>query len=193
VLCDANQQNLQPSVARGFRVRGAVRGRARRLERTLTTVASPDVTLSGSTNVTLIDGAILSGGFNPTGTVTFLLTGPGGSTVDTETVTVNGNGTYTTPIGFTLPTIGTVVGTYSWAVTYSGDPNNNPAADQGTFAEQTVVFPASPRLGTGASSGGLGSTLTDSALLLGGYFPKGTITFLLTGPAARPLTPRQSL
>ena len=31
-------------------------------------------------------------------------------TVDTETVTVSGNGTYTTPTGFTLPTTGTVDG-----------------------------------------------------------------------------------
>jgi hypothetical protein len=44
--------------------------------------------------------------------------------VDTETVTVNGNGTYTTPTGFTLPS-SSMAGTYQWVDTYSGDTNNN--------------------------------------------------------------------
>ncbi len=48
--------------------------------------------------------------------------------MDTETVTVTGNGTYTTPTGFTLPTSGTVTGTYQWDATYSGDTNNAPSA-----------------------------------------------------------------
>ena len=48
--------------------------------------------------------------------------------VDTETVNANGDGTYTTPIGYTVPTTGTVTGTYQWVVSYSGDGNNNPVA-----------------------------------------------------------------
>ena len=68
---------------------------------TLTTATSPNVTLSAS-RVTLSDTATLSGGSNPTGTITFTLTGPGGSIFDTETVVANGNGTYATPTGFTL-------------------------------------------------------------------------------------------
>ena len=143
----------------------------------LTTAASPDVTLSGSV-VTLRDSATLSDGSNPTGTITFTLIAPGGLTVDTETVAVNGDGTYTTPTGFTLPTAGTVAGTYSWNATYSGDPNNNPA---NASPEPTVVSRASPGLSTTASPGGVaGTTLTDIAHLSGGYFPSGTITFMLT-------------
>ena len=49
--------------------------------------------------------------------------------VDTETVTVSGNGTYTTPTGYTLPTTGTVTGTYQWVATYSGDANNNAVSE----------------------------------------------------------------
>ena len=45
--------------------------------------------------------------------------------VDTETATVSGNGTYTTPTGYTLPTTGTVTGTYQWDASYSGDTNNS--------------------------------------------------------------------
>ena len=53
-------------------------------------------------------------------TITFVLTNPDGTARDTETVTVNGNGDYTTPNGFTP----NVTGTWHWAVTYSGDGNN---------------------------------------------------------------------
>ena len=50
--------------------------------------------------VTLTDTADLEGGFNPTGTITFTLIGPDGTTVlDTEMVLVNGNGLYSTPHG----------------------------------------------------------------------------------------------
>ena len=133
----------------------------------LTTAASPDVTLSRSV-VTLRDSATLSDGSNPTGTITFTLIAPGGLTVDTETVAVNGDGTYTTPTGFTLPTAGTVAGTYSWNATYSGDPNNNPA---NASPEPTVVSRASPGLSTTASPGGVaGTTLTDIAHLSGDIF-----------------------
>jgi uncharacterized repeat protein (TIGR01451 family) len=147
---------------------------------TLTTATSPNVTLSAS-RVTLSDTATLSGGSNPTGTITFTLTGPGGSIFDTETVVANGNGTYATPTGFTLPTAGTVTGTYSWNATYSGDPNNNGVS---ASPEPTVVSPASPGLSTTASPGGVaGTTLTDIAHLSGGYFPTGTIIFMLTAPS----------
>ena len=96
---------------------------------------------------------------------------------------MNGNGTYPTPAGFALPTTGTVIGTYTWTAIYGGDANNSSATDQGGSAEQVMVNPASPALDTTASSGGLvGSTLTDSAIVSGGYFPTGTITFTLTDP-----------
>ena len=38
--------------------------------------------------------------------------------------TVNGNGSYSTPTGYTLPTAGAVAGTYQWDATYNGDANN---------------------------------------------------------------------
>jgi len=59
--------------------------------------------------------------------------------VDTETVTVNGNGTYTTPTGFTVPLTGP--GVYQWNAIYSGDSNNNAASDIGDPKEQVVVSP----------------------------------------------------
>ena len=105
------------------------------------TTPNPSKVTLGSTPVTLNDTADLQGGNNPSGTITFTLY-QGSTLVDTETKTVNGNGTYTTPTGYTLPTSGTVIGTYQWNATYSGDTNNSSASDNGNTNEQVVVGPA---------------------------------------------------
>jgi hypothetical protein len=154
---------------------------------TLTTV--PNVTtvmLDATTPPVLTDTATLSGGFNPTGTIVFTLSGPGGF-LYTQTDTVKGNGTYTA--NTTLPNTGTVAGTYTWTVSYEGDANNAAANDQGGSAEQTVVGLASLTLVTTANpdvplpTGPPGTvTLSDSALLDGGLSPTGSIVFTLSGP-----------
>jgi hypothetical protein len=91
----------------------------------------------------LSDSAKLSGGYVPTGSITFtLLQGvtPGtctGSTttVFTKTVTVTGNGTYTTPSAYTA----TALGSYAWVVTYTGDGNNTPPS-AGSCEPVTVQY-----------------------------------------------------
>src|SRR5205814_812552 len=82
-----------------------------------------------TTPATLNDAATLSGGFGPTGTITFNLYDPDqagctGTPRFTQTVTVNGNGTYSTTGGFPADKSGT----WNWTATYSGDNNNAPAA-----------------------------------------------------------------
>ena len=65
--------------------------------------------------------------------------------VDTETVTVSGNGSYSTPNGY-LPT---AAGTYQWAASYGGDANNNPRpATNGS--EPETVSSATPTISTTA-------------------------------------------
>ena len=54
-----------------------------------------------------------------------------------ETVSVTGNGTYTTPTGFTLPTTGTVAGTYQWDASYGGESSST------TTRSATIARPAS--------------------------------------------------
>ena len=108
----------------------------------------------------------------------------GSTKVDTETVAVNGNGTYTTAAGYTLPTTGTATGTYQWDATYSGDTNNNAVSDNNSANEQVAVSAASPTLTTTPSStsvtlGRRTVTLNDTAVLAGGYDETGTITFTL--------------
>ena len=156
---------------------------------TLDTIPDPTAVTLGASAVTLMDTATLEGGFHPTGTITFTLFHDGGPTpVDTETVTVSGNGTYTTPSGFTLPTTGTVTGTYQWDATYSGDGNNNTASDTGAATEQVTVSAASPTITTTPSPtmAPVGATLQDSADLTGGYHPTGAITFRLYAPGVDP-------
>ena len=153
---------------------------------TLVTTPSQTAFPLGTSSPTLTDLATLAGGVNPTGTITFTLHAPGGtSVVDTETVAVNGNGNYTTPTGYTPPKSGTVTGTYQWTAAYSGDGNNNATSDQGGTAEQTTVSPAGPSITTTAGGTvplGSGAKLTDSATLSGGYSPTGAITFRLFAP-----------
>ncbi len=98
-----------------------------------------------------------------------------------ETVTVTGNGTYTTPTGYTLPTSGTAIGTYQWVASYSGDPNNNAVTSpmgtapvSVTAASPTIVTLAIPATGVA-----VGQELRDSETISGGYYPSGTITFTL--------------
>src|SRR5256714_800536 len=139
--------------------------------------------------VTLKDTAALEGGSTPTGTITFTLVGPDGTTVvDTEMVLVNGNGLYSTPTGFTpgvTPSGPDLTGTYQWNATYSGDDNNNAASDIDDPTEQVTVNPDSPTLSTtpDQTSDTLGPpvTLKDTADLEGGFNPKGSITFPLVG------------
>jgi hypothetical protein len=153
----------------------------------IVTTASSAVTL-GTTAPTLTDSAVVSGGYYETGDLVFTLTGPTG-VIYTNDVAVHGNKTYystdagTTTGSATLPTTGTVAGTYTWSVSYNGDSNNKAAVDQGGTAEQTVVSPASPTISTvpNVTNVPLGTvvTLQDTATLTGGYHEQGSITFTL--------------
>ena len=150
----------------------------------IVTTPSPSSVTLGTSSVTLNDSAVLSGGSSPTGSITFTLVYQG-STVDTETVSVSGNGTYSTPTGYTLPTSGTVTGTYQWNASYSGDGNNNAASETNDPLERVTVGPASPSVVTHASDPATlpGSvTFSDSAVVSDGYNPTGTLTFTLSGP-----------
>jgi hypothetical protein len=139
---------------------------------------------SGTVPVLLKDTATLSGGVNPTGTITFKLYGPNDATcanaaIDSETASVSGNGSYSTATGLTV----SLAGTYQWVASYSGDANNNPTSTK-CGDEPVVVSPASPGIltATNPSSGTVPVLLKDTATLSGGVNPTGTITFKLYGP-----------
>jgi hypothetical protein len=84
------------------------------------------------------DTATLSGGDNPTGSITWHLYSDSACTslVDTVTVAVHGDGTYTASPGFTT----TDAGVYYWVAKYSGDANNTAVSTNcGDPNEETSV------------------------------------------------------
>jgi hypothetical protein len=105
---------------------------------------------AGSTTVT--DTATLAGGHDPTGSIQFHLYGPSttaactGTPVDTQSVTVSGDGSYTTPAGATPSR----VGSYWWTASYGGDAANNPAVTS-CGAESVAITKASPSITTSPS------------------------------------------
>ncbi len=144
------------------------------------TTASAGVIAGGS----VTDSALMSGGANPTGTLTFRLYGPADTTctsaaIFTKAVTVAGNGTYVSTAFVT-----TVAGTHRWIATYGGDASNVAVAGACSNAgESVVVTAASPTLTTVASASvKVGTAISDSATLALGTKPTGTITYTLYGP-----------
>ena len=133
----------------------------------------------GASAVTLNDTATLSGGDAESGTITFTLYYNGGTEpVDTETVSVGGDGSYTTPTGYTLPSSGTVTGTYQWDASYSGDALNNPVSDIDDSSELVTVSQANPSIATTPTAASV-TLLKDTAVLSGGYDETCTLTFTL--------------
>jgi hypothetical protein len=116
------------------------------------TPQTPKPSSSPSTTQSLSDSATLSGGYKPTGTIVFYLMAPGstastplGQVVFTDTVTVTGNGTYTTAGGTTTGSaVPTMAGTYQWVVIYnSGDANNGGITGPFGSEPEVVNYPLS--------------------------------------------------
>lgn len=147
---------------------------------TISTTASGAVPIGGK----ISDSAVLAGGNAPTGTITFKVFGPNnatcsGSGASTSTVSVAGNGTYTS-----APVTVTKAGTYRYTASYGGDANNN-AVSEGCNGdnESVTVTSVKPTLTTHASADvTLGKSISDTAVLAGGNAPTGSITFKAYGP-----------
>src|SRR5207237_1881366 len=112
-----------------------------------------------SSSTKLNDSATLSGGYFETGTITFYLFAPGvtpngtnSNNVYSDSVTISGNGTYSTAAGTNpggyLPT---QTGTYQWVAIYGGDVNNNSVTSP-FGAEPWTVGTQSPTIITTAPS-----------------------------------------
>jgi hypothetical protein len=88
---------------------------------------------------------MLSGGNNPTGTISWSLYGPNDPTcsaANPPTVSAavdHGNGQYTSP-----PITPTADGVYHWVATYRGDANNNKVAGSCTDVNETVTLTTPP-------------------------------------------------
>jgi hypothetical protein len=154
--------------------------------------ASPAVSTSPGAGgtvgaIAVTDTAALAGSYNATGAIEFTLYGPGATAdctatpVFDEAVTVSGDGTYPSPSFAPAQ-----AGTYYWVASYSGDTNNNPATTN-CGDEPVVITKASPAIATSPSPRTpVGTAVTDTATLDGGYNPTETITFNLYGPSPAP-------
>jgi hypothetical protein len=126
----------------------------------------------------------VSGGFNPTGTVTFNLYNNPNATgtplfTDTNEPLVQG---VAASKGYTA----TATGTDYWVATYNGDSNNR-STSSGRAAEPVGITPRTPVINTSRqeSAATAGSSITDQATVSGGFNPTGTVTFnLYTNPNA---------
>ena len=136
---------------------------------------------SGTVFITALkDSVTLTGGDNPTGTVTFKLysnSSASGTPLFTDTETLSG-GTATSK--YYTPT---AVGTDYWVDTYNGNVHNNPVTN-GDASEPVVVSPAVPVF----------SNLTNTTIIIhnssqkftgeiaaGGLIPPGNVTVTLNG------------
>jgi Tfp pilus assembly protein PilV len=106
------------------------------------TKASPSISTTpgagGTTGITLTDTATVSGGYSPTGAVTFKLYSPSDPTCSAAaayTVTDN-TAPYAAP-GF----VSNAVGVWHWKADYAGDSNNN-SASSGCGEPVTTTAPA---------------------------------------------------
>jgi hypothetical protein len=156
----------------------------------LATAPNPAMLVVGGA---LGDTATLAGGYNPGGTVTFTLFGPGDPTCaaapaysEIDAVAAGGARTLS---AFSSD----AAGTWHWIAGYGGDATNNPTT--GSCADEPVaVTRATPTLtSTATAQAFLGGPLVDVAHLGVGFKPTGLIAFQVFGPddpaCAKPLSP----
>ena len=145
---------------------------------TIATTPSP----GGPDGTSISDTATVTGGFIPTGTVTFNLFPPGNTTcagtpVFTSTNPLSGGSATSAP-----PFATTAVGDYHWVAIYDGDANNT-TVSSACEAEPVTIGQATPTIATTPSAGGpLGTPISDTATVTGGFNPTGTVTFELFPP-----------
>ena len=158
-----------------------------------TPVLDCEVTVGGAyfTTVDMPPLAPISVIIAPTGSLVFTVNGPGGFSY-TQSVPLQDYYDCQCFFSTTLPTTGTVAGTYTCTASYSGDDNFLPA--NGTWVD--LVQPASPTLTPNASPaevvlGTTAPTLSFSADLENGFDPTGSIVFTLNGPGGF-RTPRRT-
>lgn len=152
----------------------------------ISTTASPT---SGTIDVLVNAGdtASITGGYSPTGDVTFTLYSD--VTCSTAVSGMSGSGTISGgSASWSKNWTPSTAGTYYWKALYGGDTNNNSSATTcGDASEQIVINKASPTMTTTASptTGTASTSMTtgDSATLTGGITPTGSVTFTLYSDA----------
>ena len=120
----------------------------------ISTSATPATDITGGS---VVDKATISGGYSPTGTITWKLYNNSGCTgtavFTSSSQAVSGNSTYTSS-----PYMTTAAGTYTWSFSYIGDVNNNSVSACGGTGETLIVQNATAL--TNLTAPGTGTTNT---------------------------------
>ncbi len=162
--CNAEQVTIQPATP------------------AISTFPSPT---QGTVGVVIHDNASVTGGFSPTGTVSFALFAPGDTTCAGANLVAGLSGFANVPLssgnassaGYTT----TQVGSYRWVAAYSGDANNNPVVS-GCNAEQVTI---TKPLGTQGCTPGFWKNPNHFALWTG-YTPNELVSAVFNVPAVFP-------
>ena len=142
---------------------------------------SPSIFTSLSTNLITVgqsisESASLTGSFQAGGSVTYLefSTACSGNSVSVSSVTVTNN-----VIPSSSPISPAASGTYGFEASYSGDSNNSPITSSCSLL--LTVAKASPTITSGLSANviSVGSSVSDSATMTGGFQTSGTVTYTL--------------
>ena len=148
------------------------------------TKAAPGLTGSASSGVVgtaIHDVITLTGGFSPSGEVTFSVYAPADTTCSTPLTTT----TSAISAGKAISSdfLPQQAGGFRWTASYSGDANNEPfGLGCGAAGQTSTVAKASPTLsGTATSAVVVGETITDN-VTLSGFAPDGEIVFRAYGP-----------
>ena len=159
-----------------------------KLSPSFATQASPTTSIVVGTATTVGDTATFTGGYNPSGSVTFALYSD--ATCLTAVSGVSGSDNIaSSSASYSASWTPTVIGTYYWKVNYAGDSNNNGFGPTcGGTNETLTVIKASPSFATQASPTtsivvGTATTVGDTATFTGGYNPSGSVTFALYSDA----------
>ncbi len=138
-----------------------------------TSLSATTIIVGGSA----VDSATLSGGYNPSGTVTYEFFS--GSTCTGIATSIGASVSVTSGV---VPNSASQsfssAGSFGWNAVYSGDSNNNGATSP---CEPMTVGKASPNISTTLSSNTIvvGTTATDSASLANSFDASGTVTYTL--------------
>jgi hypothetical protein len=147
-------------------------------------IAVPAMSITASTSTTVglqvFANVNLTGGANPTGTVTFKLFSPSDSSCNsaiyTSTVAVAGQSfnsdRYTT----------TAAGTYRWEATYNGDANNAVVGPTACATASAAVVVSRVMAGVSVSAPAPVGGSIHVNVVLNGYSPTGTLSAFLTPP-----------
>ena len=141
------------------------------------TLATQQQPIIATVGTEIADQAIVSGGDNPTGTVTFnLYNNANGTGIPLFTNTEALVGGSATSASYTA----TATGTDYWVATYSGDSNNS-SVSSGAADEPITITPATPTVTTSQqpASATVGTLIADRSTVSGGDNPTGTVTFNL--------------